>query len=704
MNSLISFDAHAAVATIALDDWPPILSTALCRIFKVEEGVLRLDLSHVSDARPTGDERRYEWRSNRVVLRDKLLKAAGDGRLELFIEILHAQDTVTAGSASVRDRDELAAFRRNGAVEYIVENLPKLRGAAIEEGTLDARWVRWTLADPSRSAFFREREIVDAILAKVPTDGYYDALSRLTPRGDDDNWAFSKFTSDRWTETQAFIADHIERARSHRGEDPVHRLVSLFRHSGRVQESRWACEQVLLHAHPTLLGDLITSCRQLSADDVRGLLQRLRDAPDDAEKTALEPGVGSAFLALSGTAGHLPSDLVLAGLWQEFEFAEMASPMPRQRSVMSALSELPTGSWRTDVLWEQLGPEARAAWRADLADRVAGDRDLTEGLIDFTCRWLDQAGFVEVEPVLRKLIDDDAGLAFLRRLADKGPRLVTLRALGLANAVLEVATSDAPAMDAPYQGLPDVGARTWLGDPSTERVIHQTMAEVEARFSTEYRDQWGADEEMLTADLLAKVGAAAHEAMNQLRQLTHTTKGRYPSISVKVRQPGKTEEGAKTSAGAPLAADILFLTRLEDGGKVLVERATFVQVKKRRGGTGESFGSTIPIDPEQCADLLTQSEHAFYLFLTPPSPRPRLWITPARLVGNLTLLHTSRSSVAALQARDASISFANFFLHQLVGLWAGDERKEALAIAKGDRRLGRTPRHIVEIVVQRRGD
>jgi hypothetical protein len=41
---------------------------------------------------------------------------------------------------------------------------------------------------------------------------------------------------------------------------------------------------------------------------------------------------------------------------------------------------------------------------------------------------------------------------------------------------------------------------------------------------------------------------------------------------------------------------------------------------------------------------------------------------------------------------------------QLVGLWSGDEREPIVAIAKGDRRLGRTPRHIVEVTVQRRGD
>lgn len=168
-----------------------------------------------------------------------------------------------------------------------------------------------------------------------------------------------------------------------------------------------------------------------------------------------------------------------------------------------------------------------------------------------------------------------------------------------------------------------------------------------------------------------------------------------------VRQPGKWEEGKKTSAGAPLGADILFLTRLEDAGVTLAERATFVQVKKRKRGKTEKFSTVIGVDSEQCDHLLAQTEHAFYLFLVPASPHPKLWVTPARLVRNLSQLHISRSSIPAIQARDSSISFADFFLHHLVGLWSGDERTDVLKAAKGDPARGRPARLIVEVVVRR---
>ncbi len=90
--------------------------------------------------------------------------------------------------------------------------------------------------------------------------------------------------------------------------------------------------------------------------------------------------------------------------------------------------------------------------------------------------------------------------------------------------------------------------------------------------------------------------------------------------------------------------------------------------------------------------------------LAPASPRPVLWVAPARLVRNLTQLHTSKTSVSALQVRDASCSYADFFLHELIGLWAGDEHEDIIAVANGDPRLGRTPRHIVDIEVRRQSD
>lgn len=253
--------------------------------------------------------------------------------------------------------------------------------------------------------------------------------------------------------------------------------------------------------------------------------------------------------------------------------------------------------------------------------------------------------------------------------------------------------------------LPSIGAKTWLCDPSVEQVIHKALTQMEDDFCRKYLGSWGDDEEVHTARLLTLTREAICKASEQLRQLNAMTRANYPSLSVLVRQPGKREEGAITPAGAPLGADILFVTRIVDDGKTVIQRATLVQVKKRFGKkSGNGFRSTIGIDLKQCSDLLKQSEHAYYLFATPPSPRSALWVAPARLVGNLTQLNTGKTSIVAWQVRDASCSYADFFLYGLVGLWAGDEDEDIVAIANGDARRGLTPRHIVEIEVRRPSD
>lgn len=334
------------------------------------------------------------------------------------------------------------------------------------------------------------------------------------------------------------------------------------------------------------------------------------------------------------------------------------------------------------------------------------ESELAQGLLNFACLWLEQTAFAEVEPVLLRLMDDEDHLAFANGLVDIPVRQLQLRSKGLVRSKQGALDLEGPVGRGEGDtALPSVGAQTWLSDPSVERVIHRALSQMEEKFCREYSVTWGEDEEGHTARLLTLTTEAIENASKQLHQLSVTTRATYPSLTVKVRQPGKKEEGANTSAGAPLGADVLFLSRIVDKGKTVIQRATLVQVKKRKGtGSVGGFSSTVGIELKQCEDILKQSEHAYYLFMTPASAHPVLWVAPARLVRNLTQLHTSKTTVLAMQVRDASCSYADFFLHELVGLWAGDEHKDIIAIANGDSRLGRMPRHIVDIEVRRQSD
>ncbi len=697
MSDLISFDPKAATATIPLAGWPEPLADLLRLLTTVEGDALRLDFSELSDE---AEHTWSHWRSDRAAFVADIEEAAHTGRLDLVHALLKRSDKLTR-STSPASALQLESLRANMPDHPLATRIGAMRDTVIAETRLDSPWLRTAMAGAYRSKVLDERDLIDVLLAQVrDADSFADALHLFRPRSEEETLVFDRLVADHWGLAQAFIAAHVGKANCYPRDPALEVVGALFLSSSTVQRARWACEQALAYAHPSTLGDWLSRCTTLGADDIRLLLQRLREG-DKESLNALQPAVQKTFYALGARTGPLPADLVLAGLNLEFEFPDEAGPTRAQRQVFDRVSELPKGRWDSGGLWPQLGVEQHTVWRAELAELVGDDQALAEGLVDFACRWLDHTGYVEIEPVLRQLIDDEGALAFAQTLVRRGPRLVTLRALALIRAKLQTDTVAAVVMDGPAEPLPDFGATTWLSNPATERAIHHAMAAAEAEFCREYQSHWGWEEEFLTGELLSKARAAAKEATQQLRELGQTTKSRFPSISLDFRQPGKWEEGRKTDSGSPMGADIVFLTRLEEDGVILAERATFVQVKKRKRGKTERFSSVIEVDPEQCAHLLSQSEHAFYLFLAPPSPHPKLWVSPARLVRNLGQLHTSRSSIQAIPARDSSISFADFFLRHLVGLWSGDEREAALKIAKGEPDRGRAPRFIVEVVVRR---
>lgn len=703
LGNLIAFASGEKSVDIDIANWPDTLVRELNRYFVTDSALISIDYSALSD------EYRYRphigYGSDRGDFIDGLKQAADIGRLALFIFIVSCYRKGGASFSPERSSDGPKSIDWDHLEKFIRSHARGLRNVMVAEVAPDSSWLPWLLRENSRQAFLSDTEMMSALIGRVADEqGFATVLRLLQPRHGEDPSPFGDLARANWDHTRALIEANIGRKQSYESSDPIHQVASLFCYAPIVQESRWACEQVLAHAHRSMFPALVKECRRISIEDVRELLIRLQ-ASEDKEAADFTPSVSSAFLAL-GRYGDsaLLSDLALAGLWNGFEFADEAPASRQQNEIVASLRELSRQAWRHDALWDELGPEARAAWRDDLFEQVAGDPELAHGLIWFACLWLDQIAFVEVEPVLAKLVSDTDDLAFVRALAARKPRRVKLRALGLTKTALGSPLWESAPFGAAAE-LPAVGATTWLGDPSVERIILQSLTSVEERFTAEYPDEWGADEEVLTARLLASAETAAREIMDQLRQLTQATRGRFPALSVNVRQPGKAEEGTPTKAGAPLAADILFLTRIIDKGKVLAERATLVQVKKRRADVSSGrFGSTVAVDLQQCRDLLIQTEHAFYLVLTPPAPEARLWIAPARLVGNLAQLHESRSSVSASQLRDSSASFAAFFLRHLIGLWSGDEREDIVASAKGDARRGRIARHVVEIVVTRQQD
>ncbi|WP_205589395.1 hypothetical protein [Comamonas sp. lk] len=695
----ICFDEESEVASIPLAGWPPPLVELLGRYFNIRDGELRLDYSHLIEGHSNSFQCLFDGLTARQNFVLKFNTAALEGPISLTLRILGYGGEEVAHSSSILDREAYLDARVDLYEDVFKHTSQALRESVMAEIKPHAILVSWLFEQDSsrRARLLDDQEIMAALVASTSEANCIYGLQLVKAHCGENNWAFEQLIQKHWPYVLEYVGSQLRNSTGY-----VRDIVfTLFENSETVQTSRDACLKVVDHAHLMIFPRLIQHCRTLMASDVRRLLLRLHTLAKTEKKDDFKDCVAAAFsMFASLLGGAMPSDLALAGAWHGFEPAWLS-----QRGVAESLRELPTGSWDREVLWNQLGPAAREAWRQDLFDQLKGESELAQGLTHFACLWLEQTAFAEVEPVLLRLMDDEDQLAFVNRLAATGPRQVLLRAKGLVRSKHGALDLDGPKGQADVTTRSSVEAQTWLGDSHVEEVIHRAISRIEKEFCHEYPATWGEDEEAHTARLLTLTQSAMVEATHHLQQPSATNRGQYPSLSVNVRQPSKREEGACTSTGAPLGADVLFLTRIVDKGRTVIQRATLVQVKKRRSTeSGKNFSSKIGVDLQQCEDMLKQSEHAYYLIMTPATSLPRLWVAPARLVRNLTQLHTSRASIDAKHVRYASCSYADFFLRNLVGLWAGDEHEEIVGIASGDPRLGRMPRHIVDIEVHRRSE
>lgn len=703
----IDFDDKLEAASISLEGWAQPLVEFLARYFTIHKDMLRLDYSHLSteNLRFTDTSWPYNSQTEREHFTAEFVAAAQQGQIALTLKILGHGSTGIEKSSSILDPN---SYRRAQDIFWdgiLNGDPPGLREIIVAEIEPRALWVKWLLANRSysRNKYLDDQQIMKALVVNTSEEDCIYVLQLVDPHQGANAWAFEQLVQQYWHRVRDYLEKNIDMTSDYSNRGMLEFVSSLFAHSPTVQTSRWACEQVFERADPSVFPKLIQHCCKILPEDVRNLFLRWNIRSQKEKENNIKECVAKAFSKLAELSGDtMPSDLALAAAWHEFGDPARSS----QQSVIASLRELPSQPWDRETLWTQLGPAAREAWRQDLFDQVNDEPELAQGLLNFACLWLEQTAFAEVEPVLLRLMDDEEHLAFANRLVGTPARQLQLRSKGLVRSKQGALDLEGPVgRGEGATALPSVGAQTWLSDPSVERLIHRALSQMEEKFCREYSETWGDDEEAHTARLLALTKEAIRNASSQLRQLSVTTRATYPSLTVKVRQPSKREEGANTPAGAPLGADVLFLSRIVDKGETVVQRATLMQVKKRKGtNSGRAFSSTVGIDLKQCEDIIKQSEHAYYLFTTPASPRPVLWVAPARLVRNLTQLHTSKSTVLAMQVRDASCSYADFFLHELVGLWAGDEHEDIIAVANGDPRLGRTPRHIVEIEVRRQSD
>lgn len=712
MNDTCQLYANDAEIRISIAGWHPVIKEFLSFYFYSPDDLSQWNLLKIKfpqDYFPFYYGEHEPGFSMYSFFNDVEIRSRLHGELEILVTIAAHLRNVLRYSPSLRtdlDLENLQAHLRN----LYKQHLDEFHMIMGHKTTFGPRFISWILEDnETRDLLLRQTDIIQVLfgdfvnLFKINNENDMESeLKEILPLAD----LYLDLFQDICAKNSASIQAYITKTINYPSEDKILRhasyLKKLYEYASIVHDHRWSCDVLLTNRDLRLISDLIRFCNCITPEDIREILRNLRTA-DDKTGQFYQRILSGACEAISRVSKeHIPTDIVLAGLWNKCAFDQGTGPTNRQTELMERLLELPDGTQNyhsANKQWSQYGPGQRDAWREDLYEHVSDDKELKRGLLDFSCRWLDQVAYQEVEPVLDLLVEDNADLTFLQALAGEELRVLKLRAKTLLKNKLGDHVVEKPDWRRQDAVLPDTGAGTWLGDPATEQAIYWTIVQEEGSFCEEFQDQWGNDEEVLTACFLTQLKGAAKKATDQLQYLARTTRNRFPSLDVDYRQTGKREEGKKTAKGVSLGADILFRTSIHDRGQTPVERTTLVQVKKRTNPRGTGFDRSIAINQQQNGDLLKQTEHAFYLFLTPPDPSPKLWVTPARLVKNMMRVD-GRSSITATRARDGSCSFADFFLKHLIGLWSGDKSPDLLNIANGQASPGRTPRFVVEIVVR----
>ena len=139
--------------------------------------------------------------------------------------------------------------------------------------------------------------------------------------------------------------------------------------------------------------------------------------------------------------------------------------------------------------------------------------------------------------------------------------------------------------------------------------------------------------------------------------------------------------------------EVAFVLDVAVGDFLRTRRVVSMQVVKlEQRGEGQWLPA-FKLGREHLDAQLLRTEAAFCLFLAPPFPRAECWVVPSRTVRALMDAQRSLSGVTREAVQRVARPLSHWLLGDLVGLWTGDERPEALARLTG---TGGAPDFIVE--------
>jgi len=157
LSDLIVFDPENATATISLVGWPEPLAALLRLIPTVEEGILRLNYSGLSNEL---DSSRARWQTDRYAFIAGLRDAAKVGRLDLINALLERADQLQ-GWNEIDIDGRHAALRATRPGDIIAQNIAEMRDMVATEAKLGSPWLKTAMNGLYRQHVLDERGLVD---------------------------------------------------------------------------------------------------------------------------------------------------------------------------------------------------------------------------------------------------------------------------------------------------------------------------------------------------------------------------------------------------------------------------------------------------------------------------------------------------------------------------------------------------------------
>jgi hypothetical protein len=220
---------------------------------------------------------------------------------------------------------------------------------------------------------------------------------------------------------------------------------------------------------------------------------------------------------------------------------------------------------------------------------------------------------------------------------------------------------------------------TWIDNDVIENILWETFNQFDIEFSKVFETQSTSQEELLTGIFVEKLCEKSKKAQASIQKLLET-----------LEEPWYFSMGYKdmSSTEKKYGADIAFVLQTNIQDKMRRKKAILVQCKKMKSKSHKRLGFTYypswPIDKVQANDLRCHTSFGYYLLYGPYDQRILTRVIPVMSVVGIMDATGRKTTIPLYQTIVSSKSFADFFLHDFIGCWIGDEEDRIFRIIHGD--------------------